>query len=279
MGTITGEGRDAMLNLIMTNSPWDRLAWAEKMLKTDGYSRLMEVASELTYYKHESAMEITDSTNTIVGVTCGCCYEQMWDDDRRNQIIEKIEEFTMGMLRDEGLESKVRITVGITTLLKHAPELGNSQLLMADEDEEIVKAAAGAVAMLTSASTKLCQKIYESTQWEACMLNTLANKDFEVTYRGVVIVDNVVQCGKEIAEPMMDTQVMDVCQALIAKANLDEGNAVVNETLQKIKKICDHALNLAHSMGIIKTYSQAVQEDEDDEALEPWRPHPTAPST
>ena len=152
-------------------------------------------------------------------------------------------------------------------------------LLMADEDEEIVKAAAGAVAMLTSASTKLCQKIYESSQWEACMLNTLANKDFEVTYRGVVIVDNVVQCGKEIAEPMMDTQVMDVCQALIAKANLDEGNAVVNETLQKIKKICDHALNLAHSMGIIKTYSQAVQEDEDDEALEPWRPHPTAPST
>merc|ERR1711970_81452 len=126
--TITGEGRDAMLNLIMTNCPWDRLSWAEKMLKTDGYSRLMEVASELTYYKHESAMEITDSTNTIVGVTCGCCYEQMWDDDRRNQIIEKIEEFTMGMLRDEGLESKVRITVGITTLLKHAPELGNSQL-------------------------------------------------------------------------------------------------------------------------------------------------------
>ena len=31
----------------------------------------------MTYYKHESAMEITDSTNTIVGVTCGCCYEQV----------------------------------------------------------------------------------------------------------------------------------------------------------------------------------------------------------
>ena len=68
-------------------------------------------------------------------------------------------------------------------------------------------------------------------------------------------------------------------QALIAKANLDLGNATVNETLQKIKKICEHALNLAHSMGVIKTYNQAVQEDEDDEALEPWRPHPTAPTT
>merc|ERR1719500_63663 len=162
--TITGEGRDAMLNLIMTNCPWDRLAWAEKMLKTDGYSRLMEVASELTYYKHESAMEITDSTNTIVGVTCGCCYEQMWDDDRRNQIIEKIEEFTMGMLRDEGLESKVRITCAITTLLKHAPELGNSQLTkegflqmllaMAQSDEYIEQLVASEALIAATAKKK-----------------------------------------------------------------------------------------------------------------------------
>merc|ERR1711970_1503543 len=167
--TITGEGRDAILNLIMTNCPWDRLAWAEKMLKTDGYSRLMEVASELTYYKHESAMEITDSTNTIVGVTCGCCYEQMWDDDRRNQIIEKIEEFTMGMLRDEGLESKVRITVGITTLLKHAPELGNSQLTkegflgmllaMAGSEVHIEQLVASEAIIATTAKKKDAQSI------------------------------------------------------------------------------------------------------------------------
>merc|ERR1712080_256641 len=66
--------------------------------------------------------------------------------------------------------------------------------------------------------------------------------------------DNMIQCGKEVAEPLMDTQVMDVLQALIMKAKLDLGNATVNETLQKIKKICEHALNLAHSMGVIKTY-------------------------
>ena len=149
-------------------------------------------------------------------------------------------------------------------------------LLMADEDEEIVKASAGAVAMLTSASSKLCQKIFESTQWEACMLNILANKDFEVTYRGVVIVSNMIQAGKEVANPLMDTQIMDVCQALIVKAKMDLGNATVNETLQKIKKICEESLNLAHSMGVIKTYSQAVEEDEDDEKIEAWRPHPKA---
>jgi len=662
--TITGEARDAIINLIMTNCPWDRMAWADKMLKTDFYSRLMEVASELTHYKHESAMEISDSTNTVVGICFGFLYEQMWDDERRNLIIEKIDEFTKQKLMDEGLESKVRITVAITTLLKHAPDLGNSQLtkegflqmllamaqsdeyieqlvaseaiiaatakkkdassiisqgmdilktlykskndhikvralvgmcklgssgghdasikpladgsseklaeacrrflvnpskdkdlrkwaaeglsfltldadvkeklvedegaikalielgrtggqdvmygvitclvnltnsfdkqeitdemielakfakhhvpqehemddpdfvdkriwtlckygatsalaalsktesknmkeliarvlnafcqhqelrglvvqqggskalvpialsstetgeraaaqalarigitqdpaiafpgqrscdtvrpvakllkedcksienfeallalgnlanvseavrgrmlkesdvimtienfmyeshqmlrraavqcvlnlcqseiqvkrcegnndrlkylvlLMGDaEDEEVVKAAAGAIATLTSASSKCCAKVFESSQWEACMLNILANKDYDVTYRGVIIVDNMIQAGKETSEPLMDTQILDVCQALIVKANMDASSYQPNETLQKIKKVCEHALELAHSMGVIKTYAQAVEEDEDDEKIEPWRHHPNA---
>merc|ERR1712209_221694 len=194
MGTITGEGRDAMLNLIMTNSPWDRLAWAEKMLKTDGYSRLMEVASELTYYKHESAMEITDSTNTIVGVTCGCCYEQMWDDDRRNQIIEKIEEFTMGMLRDEGLESKVRITVGITTLLKHAPELGNSQLTkegflgmllaMAGSEVHIEQLVASEAIIAATAKKKDAQSII--TQGMGILKTLYKSKNDHIKVRALV---------------------------------------------------------------------------------------------
>merc|ERR1719500_358851 len=662
--TLTGEARDAIINLIMTNCPWDRMAWAEKMLKTDFYARLMEVASELTHYKHESAMENTDSTNTIVGVCMGFLYEQMWDDERRNSIIEKIDEFTKEKLMDQGLESKVRIAAAITSLLKHAPELGNSQLtkdgflqmllamaqsdehieqlvaseaiiaatakkkdassiisqgmdilktlykskndhikvrslvgmcklgssaghdasmrplaegsneklaeacrrflinpskdedlrkwateglsfltLDADvkeklvddepaikslidlgrsgdqdcaygvittlvnctnsfdkqeitdemvelakfakhhvpeehelddpdfvdkriwtlckygatsalaalsktesnnmkeliarvlnafcqhqelrglvvqqggskalipialkctekgeraaaqalsrigitqdpaiafpgqrscdvvrpvakllkeefnsienfeallalgnlanvseavrgrmlkesdvvmsienymyqdhqmlrraavqcvlnlcqsevqvkrcegnndrvkylvlcmgdaEDEEVVKAAAGAIAILTSSSSKCCKKIFESTQWESCMLNILANKDYDVTYRGVIIVDNMIQTGKETSEPLMDTQILDVCQALIVKAKMDASNYQPNETLQKIKKVCEHALELAHSMGVIKTYAQAVEEDEDDEKIEPWRPHPKA---
>merc|ERR1719445_2186675 len=126
--TITGEARDALINLIMTNGSWDRSGWAEKMLKTDAYYRLMEVASELTHYKHESSMEITSSTSTVVGVCLGHMYEQMWDDNMRNLICEKIEEFSKEKLMDQGLESKVRITCAITTLLNHAPELGNSQL-------------------------------------------------------------------------------------------------------------------------------------------------------
>jgi hypothetical protein len=111
--TITGKARDALLNLIMTNCPWDRMMWAEKMLKTDAYYRLMEVASELAtdHYKHESAMEVTESTNTIVGICFGHLYEQMWDDAKRNELIEKVDEFSKEKLVDQSLESKVGVTV------------------------------------------------------------------------------------------------------------------------------------------------------------------------
>jgi hypothetical protein len=43
-----GEARDALINLIMKNCPYNQLNWAEKMLKTDAYYRLMEVASQVT---------------------------------------------------------------------------------------------------------------------------------------------------------------------------------------------------------------------------------------
>ena len=84
----------------------------------------------------------------------------------------------------------------------------------------------------------------------------------------------MIEGGKEIAEPMMDTKVLDVCQALIIKAKMDESNYQPNPTLQKIKLVAEVALQKAHEMGIIKTYDQAVQEYEDDDKLEEWRSHP-----
>ncbi len=68
---LSGEARDAVIELIMKNCKYEELAWAEKMLKTDAYNRLMEVASEMNEYKHESSMEITDNTRTVVGVCLG----------------------------------------------------------------------------------------------------------------------------------------------------------------------------------------------------------------
>ena len=54
--TITGQARDALIELIMNNCKYDQLNWAELSLKTDTYQRLMEVASEMTDFKHESLL-------------------------------------------------------------------------------------------------------------------------------------------------------------------------------------------------------------------------------
>jgi hypothetical protein len=68
-------------------------------------------------------MEVTDSTKTIVGVTFGFLYEQMYDDKRRNNLIEEVNKFTQEMLLDPSIESKVirhrdAITRGTTVSLR-----------------------------------------------------------------------------------------------------------------------------------------------------------------
>ena len=91
--TITGEARDALVELIMNNCKYDQLNWAELALKTDAYQRILEVASEMTQFKHESSMEITDRTRSVVGVCLNVMYEQMYDDQRRIIFSEQIEQF------------------------------------------------------------------------------------------------------------------------------------------------------------------------------------------
>lgn len=144
------------------------------------------------------------------------------------------------------------------------------------DDPEVVKAAAGALAMLTSQSSKVCKKVFDSTQWEECFLNLLANTDYEITYRGVMIVKNMTEAGKEIADRLYDGKITDVLQALIMKAKLDEGNFEKNEMLQKIRPVCEAALNEAHKLDVIKTYTDAVKEDDEDEKLQDWAHHPKA---
>ena len=108
---LTAVAREVMVNLIMKNSKYEQLNWAEKMLKTDAYSRLLEVASELNHpeFKYESAMEITESTKTIVGVTFGFLYEQMYDDTRRAELTEIVTNFTQEQLLNPEVESKVEL--------------------------------------------------------------------------------------------------------------------------------------------------------------------------
>ena len=144
-----------------------------------------------------------------------------------------------------------------------------------DLDQNVVKAAAGGLAMLTSNSEKICRKVFEASQWNECMLNLLASEDVEICLRGCVIIYNMVNADKETAEKVFETQVMEVLQALIMKANLDTGNAHPNPTLIKIKELCDKSLAVAHQYSIVRTQVEAaVAEEEEEVRIEPWQRAP-----
>jgi len=149
-----------------------------------------------------------------------------------------------------------------------------------EEDIEVVKAASGGLAMLTAQSEKCCEKVFDSTQWLECLLNLLANQDYEVVLRGASIAKNMVTVGgAATAEKVLATEVMEVLQALICKAQLDEGSYEPNPTLKQISKVSNDALDVAHKMKLIKTKREADDEPEKDVQLDTWKKAPTAPKS
>merc|ERR1719348_318653 len=109
-------------------------------------------------------------------------------------IIEKIDEFTKEKLMDPGLESKVRITVAITTLLKHAPDLGNSQLTkegflqmllaMAQSEEYIEQLVASEALIAATAKKKDAQSII--TQGMDILKTLYKSKNDHIKVRALV---------------------------------------------------------------------------------------------
>ncbi|KAG5871838.1 hypothetical protein JTB14_028778 [Gonioctena quinquepunctata] len=125
---ISGLARDALIELIMRNTHYNQLNWAEQFVEKGGVEKLMECASELEEYKYESAMNITPSTGTIAAVCLARIHENMYHDELH-------------------IESKVRITVALTALLRGPLDVGNSLigkegvmqmiLVMANTEDEL----------------------------------------------------------------------------------------------------------------------------------------------
>ena len=123
--TITGEARDAVIELLIRNVHYKTLNWAERLVELKGLHRLMEICSELEEYKYESAMPITPSSRTIASVCLARIYENMYYDQARARFMEQIDEFVRDKLMNPDFESKVRVTVAITSLLLGPLDVGS----------------------------------------------------------------------------------------------------------------------------------------------------------
>ncbi|ENN77600.1 hypothetical protein HUJ04_000770 [Dendroctonus ponderosae] len=123
---ITGLARDAIIELLIRNIHYNTLSWAEQLVEKGGVRKLLDCASELEEYHYESAMNITASTRTIAAVCLARVYENMYYDKARDNFLNKIQEFIKDKLLTPDIESKVRVVVAITELLRGPLDLGNS---------------------------------------------------------------------------------------------------------------------------------------------------------
>lgn len=123
---ISGKARDAIMELIMRNCHFNTLNWAERFIEIKGLLRLLEVCSELEEFKYESAMNITPSSRTIAAACLSRIYENMYYDEAREKFTNQVDEFVKDKLLAPDLESKVRVTVAITALLRGPLDVGNS---------------------------------------------------------------------------------------------------------------------------------------------------------
>lgn len=123
-------------------------------------------------------------------------------------------------------------------------------ILSEDEDKETSLAAAGALAMLTSVSTKACWKIFDSKNWLESIHFLLANPDPDVQHRGVVIVSNMIQSTKQVAAKLIETDVMEILMALT------KSETVKNP---RVKQVAATALEAAAKWELISKQSSESQ--------------------
>jgi protein unc-45 len=161
--TITGEARDAVVELLIRNVHYTALDWGERLVEIRGLHRLMDICSELEEYKYESAMPITPSSRTIASVCLARIYENMYYDAARHRFMDQIEEFVKDKLLNPDFESKVRVTVAITSLLLGPLDVGNTifaregimqMILTMATDDDLLQQRVACECLIAAASKK-----------------------------------------------------------------------------------------------------------------------------
>lgn len=130
-------------------------------------------------------------------------------------------------------------------------------LYSGEEDERLRKAAAGTLAMLTAEQPELCSRIPgTTTHWLEIVQALLLSEMSDLRHRGVVIVHNMMQADKSLAETLMESEALEIL-SVMAKGG--EG------TSDPVSKIAQNCLDKAVEYGIIKSR----QEKDTNKGTEP----------
>ncbi|XP_076344799.1 unc-45 myosin chaperone isoform X2 [Tachypleus tridentatus] len=131
-------------------------------------------------------------------------------------------------------------------------------LLSEDDDLETAKAASGALAMITSASTVVCKKVLEAKSWHEILCKLVASEDKDLQHRGVCIVHNMILADQELAEKIVETNLLEVLMAIVRPEVVDVSEKIKEYARAALKKAEDYKL-------IISTEKVITSEPKDEE--------------
>uniref|UniRef100_A0A668RS95 UNC-45/Cro1/She4 central domain-containing protein n=1 Tax=Oreochromis aureus TaxID=47969 RepID=A0A668RS95_OREAU len=137
-----------------------------------------------------------------------------------------------------------------TEVQKRYLATGNDRLKLlvlysGEDDERLRKAAAGTLAMLTAEQPELCARIPgTTTHWLEIVQALLLSEIPDLRHRGVVIVQNMIQAEKSLAEKLIESEALEILSVL---AKGGEG------TPDAVSKIAQNCLDKAMEYGIIRS--------------------------
>lgn len=192
--TMSGMCRDAIIELILKNIPWERLDWGDKFIRMGGTEKLLDIASELPEFNFESCIEVTENTRMTTSICLSRIYDSQSDDKAREALRQRIDEYIRLRLLTPDREHQIRVVVIITTLLLGPLDLGNHliaregmlemMLVMASTDDTLQQKVA-CEALIAAASKKdKCKSI--TTQGTDILKKLYQSKNDAIRVRALV---------------------------------------------------------------------------------------------
>lgn len=277
--TISGEARDAVVELLIRNAHYKTLNWAERLVEIKGLHRLMEICSELEEYKYESCMPITPSSRTIASVCLARIYENMYYDEARQKFTAQIDDFIKDKLLNPDFESKVRVVVALTALLIGPLDVGNSifardgimQMILAMASSDDLLQQRVACECLIAAASKKDKAKALVTSGVDILKKLYQSKDEGVRVRALVGLCKLGSSGgldasiRPFAEGST-TKLAEACRRFLIKPGKDkdirkfaaEGLSFLTLDADVKEKLTDDKLAIQALIELAKTGDQSV---------------------
>ncbi|KAK9970971.1 hypothetical protein ABG768_026872 [Culter alburnus] len=121
-------------------------------------------------------------------------------------------------------------------------------LLCGEDDEQLQRAAAGALAMLTAAQKKLAVKMTKVTgQWLEILQRLCIHDNPEIQHRGLVTVCNMLDADEQLAKKLIESELLEI---LTYVAKLED-----NPKKQNAINAARACLSTAMDQGLVKPFS------------------------